>query len=116
MPHECARSQNTKSSFEAIFSMKPRRALVVLQADWSRLRLSEFLREGEIEETAGLIEFMVDVLDVHNVHGLFVRSFHREEAGGSGSEVFIPWKYVEGILWPDDLRRMEQRAGFHDPV
>ena len=55
---------------------------------------------------------MVDVIDTRNSRGILVRSRQKQEIGGRGSELFIPWKYVEGIVWPDDIAEIENRIGF----
>jgi hypothetical protein len=96
-------------SFDILFAMVGKRAVLVLSPEWLNTSLCQFVSEGDAKSKRGLLVIIVDVLETDNAHGLFVKSTLKERIGDS--EIFIPWKYVEGIVWNDDPN-ISRRFGF----
>ncbi|MBZ5609623.1 MAG: hypothetical protein LAP38_15285 [Acidobacteriia bacterium] len=87
-------------------------ALITVQTSWLRLGYFHFLTERTPDKIGDdLAYFTVWVLDAHSYHGVFVRSA-RKDASDAKSRAFIPWKYIEGILWLEDPDSAPKRMGF----
>ena len=81
--------------------MVGKRAVLLLREEWLRMNLYQFLGRDEAIPQNGVVATLVDEQDAHNPHGLFARSVAGKHELGV-SEIFIPWNYVEGIVWNDD--------------
>jgi len=92
--------------FDMLRVMTKKRALIILQQSWLKLNLHQFLDKYKPDAQA---VFIVDVLDMGYQQGLCVSSVAADLAFGT-SEIFIPWKYIEGLVWNDEFTKAE-----HEP-
>jgi hypothetical protein len=99
------------------YQMPAQRAIVVVQWKWLAMTgLSALLMEDPLaaDDGSGLVRFVAVVLSTDHLHGLICRSSLADTTRLklSKSEVMIPWKYVEGVAWTDDLVVEKGKTGF----
>ena len=94
--------------------MKGERALITVRRDWLSLGYHMFVSDHPPTAIGDdFILFSACVLDVHSPHGLFIKS-DSKDAEDAKARFFIPWKYIEGIMWSDDPNASKRRLGFGD--
>jgi hypothetical protein len=87
-------------------------ALVLVQGSWPGLRLFyKFLHEDQPDDNK-FVSLLGSALA--GDHGVTVKSLRSDNPKFrfSQARVFIPWRYVEGILWHPDIGGMQAEAGF----
>jgi hypothetical protein len=87
------------------------RALVTVSNSWMDLGFESLLGDTQGRGTGEFVILRVLVLESGDSHGLFVQSTSTDETAAK-CKIFIPWKYVEGILWNEDFEEIETRMGF----
>jgi hypothetical protein len=93
--------------------MEPDVAILTIRSNWLSLGYQHFIvaESGGHKLTDDLIYFEIGVLDTHGGHGILVESA-RADSSESKARAFIPWRYVEGILWLQDTTLAIRRIGF----
>jgi hypothetical protein len=90
-------------------------AYVLVSANWPGRSLYKFLSEKPPQEAMPIGIVGVAVVDGHDVTITSLRA-DTPQFNFSQSKVFVPWRYVEGILWHTDIGGVsEQMVGFLPP-
>jgi hypothetical protein len=87
-------------------------ALVLVRSDWPGLRLYHLLHEDEPRSIDGMLGLLGQATVEAN--GLTIKSSrpNTEHFKFSQVRVLIPWRYVESIVWHEDIGGVATQLGF----